>query len=270
MNNWKELYLKFFPNNEYNLNLEKEKNNIEKWAELSLEIIKEKILDNKIIKLTHSALDFSNWNARDIYITLENWEEINYSLKIDKSWKVAIFEWQTPKIFEKVYNRYFNLTEEEYKNLKLELFKTEDKNIIFENFQNIALLTQKVLIKQFWLIDVEINNFKEARITNIKNLQYFLKQLKKFKNWSDKAIVLLVDRLTWKIWFESILDEIDIENLDLEKFSFTPTKPRNYEYATEPSIKYNCKTFIWFQTKHKRWKNPSNKFWDITIRLRAK
>ena len=120
------------------------------------------------------------------------------------------------------------------------------------------------------MINVEINNFKEAKITNRENLKYFLEQLKKFKNWKDNATVLLLDRLTWNIWFESILDNINTEKLDLEKLSFTPTKPRNYKYATEPSMKYNCKTFIWFQTKHKRWKNPSNKFWDITIRLRAK
>jgi len=92
INNWKELYIKFFPNNEYDLDLEKENNNIIKWVKLSYELIKEKVWNNKIINLTHSAWDFSNWNARDIYLTLEDWEEINYSLKTDKSWKVAISE----------------------------------------------------------------------------------------------------------------------------------------------------------------------------------
>jgi hypothetical protein len=183
---------------------------------------------------------------------------------------MAISDWQTTQIFEKVYGRFFNLSENDYIQLKLELFNTEDESEIFKDFQNVALLTQKVLIKQFWLINVEINNFKDAKITNLENLKYFIKQLKIFKNWKDNAIVLLVNRLTWEVWFENILDSIDINKIDLEKFSFTPTKPRSYKYATEPWIKYNCKTFVSFQTKHKRWKNPSKMFWDITIRLRTK
>lgn len=268
MNHWIELYNIFFADNEYKVDFKQEIYNIEKWAFFSLEKIKEKIWNEKISHLTHSSQDYSNWNARDIYITLESGEELNFSLKTDKSWKVAISDWQTPKVFEKVYNRYFNLSSEDYEKLKLELFKTTDEKIIFNDFQNIALLTQVVLIKQFDLEDVEVNNFKTAKIKNAKTLEYFIDQLKIHKNWKDNASVLFVDRLSWEVWFESILD--DIFDINIEDFSFTPTTPRSYKYNSEPWIKYKWKTFISFQTKHKRGKNPSDKFQDITIRLRAK
>ena len=81
---------------------------------------------------------------------------------------------------------------------------------------------------------------------------------------------MLVDRWSWKIGFESILDEINENKIKKADFSFTPCTPRSYKYATEPWIKYKWKTFISFQVKHKRWKDISEKFWDITIRLRIK
>lgn len=270
MNLATDLYKKFFENNEYNIDFDWEKKNIENWANNSLKIIQDIVWERKIIKVLHSAWDFRVWNARDIILILETNEEINLSLKTDKSWRMAISEWQTPKIFEKVYNRYFNLTFKDYILLKNELFWTDDEESIFQDFQNIALLTQKVIIKQFSLINVEINNFKNAKITNLENFKFFLLQLKKFKNGKDNAFVLLVNRTTGNVGFESILDSLDLNNISLEDFSFTPCIPRWYKYATEPGIKYKWKTFISFQIKHKRGKWVSDKFWDITIRLRSK
>lgn len=268
MNHWIDLYKIFFKDNEYKVDFENEVLNIEKWVDLSLLKIREKIWSNKVKNVTHSAQDYSNWNARDIYITLDSWKEFNFSLKIDKSWKIAISDWQTPKIFEKVYNKYFNLSADNYKSLKLKYFETTDEKIIFEDFQNVALLTQVVIINQFKLENAEINNFRCAKITDLNTLKYFINNLKLNKNWKDNAYVLCINRITWEIWFESLLD--DIADIRLEDFSFTPNSPRNYKYSTEPWIKYKWKTFISFQIKHKRWKKPSNKFQDITIRLRSK
>ena len=145
---------------------------------------------------------------------------------------MAISDGQTPKIFEKVYNRYFNLNQIDYDIIKLELFKTTDESIIKKDFQNIALLTQTILIKQFNMQNAEINNFKYSTINNLENFQYFISQLKKYKNGKDDASVLLVNRTTGEIGFESILDEII--DIKIEDISFTPTIPRSYTYATEP------------------------------------
>lgn len=267
---WKSLYNKFFAKNEYKINFEKEIENIKIWAKKSINFINEFIWNNKIKNITLSSQDFRIWNSRDLYIDLENWNQLNFSLKTDKSWKVALFEWQTPDIFTKVYKRYFLLSENEYKNLKIELFQTENEKTIFEDFQNVALLTQKVIFEKLWLTNAKINNFKEAKITNKEVLQNIIEKLKHYKSWDDKSIILLVDRATWNIWAKTILDDIDLENLNLEDFSLTPCIPRWYKYATEPWIKYKWKTFVSFQVKHKRWSSASEKFQDITIRLRTK
>lgn len=267
---WKSLYNKFFAKNEYKINLEKEIENIKVWSKKSIVFINQFIWNNKIKNITLSNQDFRVWNSRDLYIDLENWKQLNFSLKTDKSWKVALFEWQTPDIFTKVYKRYFLLSENEHKNLKLELFQTENEKVIFEDFQNIALLTQKVFLEKLWLTNAKINNFKEAKITNKEVLQNLIEKLKHYKSWDDKSIILLVDRGTWNIWAKTILDEIDLENLNPDDFSLTPCVPRWYKYATEPWIKYKWKTFVSFQTKHKRWSSASEKFQDITIRLRIK
>ena len=221
MNIATDLYKKFFEKNEYNIDFDWEKKNIENWAKNSLKIIQDIVWERKIIKVLHSAWDFRVWNARDIILILETNEEINFSLKTDKSWKMAISEWQTPKIFEKVYNRYFQLSLKDYENLKQELFHTRDEKNIFEDFQNIALLTQKVIIKQFSLINVEINNFKNAKITNLENFKFFLLQLKKFKNGKDNAFVLLVNRTTGNVGFESILDSLDLNNISRRFFFYS-------------------------------------------------
>ena len=270
MNEAIKLYNKFFPNNEYDINFEAEIKNIENASKQIIDYIKDLLPISKVIEITHSAQDFRQWNARDVFIEFENWKTLNLSLKVDKSWKVALFDGQTPDIFNKVYNRYFNLSKQDYENLKQELFGTSDENKIFEDFQNVALLTQKVLIKQLGLIYVKINNFSKAKITNKENLKHLISQLKRYKKSDDNSIVIIADRITWKLDWVTILDKIDENNLDLEKFSFTPTKPKKYRYATEPWIKYNCKTFVSFQTKHKRWSQSSKKFWDITTRLRTK
>jgi hypothetical protein len=76
------------------------------------------------------------------------------------------------------------------------LFKTEDESEIFEDFQNIALLTQKVLIQKLEIINAEINNFKDGEIMNIKTLKHLIKKLKHYKNSDDNSIILLVNRET--------------------------------------------------------------------------
>ena len=269
INEAKILYNKFFPSNEYKINFDLEVENIEQAAKQVINYIKDSLPTNTIIKITHSAQDFRKWNARDVFITFDDWKVLNLSLKVDKSWKVALFDGQTSDIFNKVYNRYFNLSKQDYENLKQELFGTTDESKIFKDFQNVALLNQEVLIKQLGLENVEINDFSKAVITNKENLKYLISQLKRYKKSDDNSIVVVVDRISGKLWWNTILDEIDENNLDLNNFSFTPTKPRSYKYATEPWIKFKWKTFVSFQTKHKRWNQSSSKFWDITIRLRT-
>lgn len=139
MNNWITLYNKFFESNEYLVNWKDEIKNIENWVLEAIEYIDFIINWENIKKLKHSAQDFRTWNARDIYIISQSWKEFNFSLKTDKSWKVAVSEWQTPKIFEKVYNRYFNLNLEDYENIKKDLFNTTDEKNNFSRLSKCSI-----------------------------------------------------------------------------------------------------------------------------------
>lgn len=264
-----DLYTTFFKNNEYHKNYTQEKANIEVGARRTLKKIANLIGKEWVINVRSSSQDFREWNARDIVITLESWEEINFSLKTDKSWKVAISEGQTPLIQEKVYNRYFNLTDQEFNNLIQRLFWSQNIEEIKQDYQNIALLTQSVIIQQLGLKHADINNMGNGQITNRDNFLNLLKQLKFYERSADGSIIIGVDRLTGKLLPNTILDEIDLNNLNLDDFSFLPARSRKQNwYGTEPGVKFRNKTFVSFQVKHQRWNRSSQRFWDITTRLK--
>ena len=62
---------------------------------------------------------------------------------------------------------------------------SESEKIIFEDFQNIALLTQKVIFEKLWLTNAKINNFKEAKIkelvSQLGEIEYGNIEIKPFK-----------------------------------------------------------------------------------------
>ena len=268
---WIDLYKKFFRNNEYEVNLENEIHNIENAGNLALDLILEYVWTSNVQSVKSSSQDFREWNARDVYIELSNWENLNFSVKTDKSWKMAVYEWQTSLIQEKVYNRYFKLTDNEFNNLLDETFPWKTLTEIKSDYSNIALITQKVLIKQLWLEDAQINNLLHARITNIDNLKYFLTQLKYYKRSKDGSVIIAGNRLNWELIDDYVIDQIDIDNLDVSKFSFTKTSWKSSRYWTTPCLKYliwgRKQDIVSLQIKHERWEHSSKRFCDITIRL---
>lgn len=269
---WINLYNKFFANNEYNINLQNEIENIEKASSLAMIKISEIVWQQPIKEVKSSSQDFREWNVRDVYIKLSNWNNLNFSVKIDKSWKMAISESQTPIIQEKVYNRYFNLSDKDYKEILEQTFPGYTFDEIKQDYQNIALITQKVIIKQFWLTNVEINNFLNAKITNSENLKNLITQLRYYKRSKDNSIIIAANRETWELIQDYLIDEIDINSLNLDNFGFTKMQPKEWKkYWTTPCFQYwiwkKKKTFVSFQVKHERAKYTSNKFRDITIRL---
>ena len=269
MADWEDLYKKFFINNEYNVDHKREIWNIEIWAQKSLNFISAYTRGKKINNITWSSQDFRRGNARDLFIDLEDWEQLNFSLKTDKSWKIALFEWQTPDIYHKVYKRYFLLPEDEYAKIKQELFNTNREQDFYDDFQNIALLSQTVILRQLKLNDASINNLGKARIENRAILYHLIKKLRHYNSSDDQSIILLVNRLTWELGEKLIIDSIDLDALNLDDFSLTPCNPKKYRYGTEIGIKYKGKVFVSFQIKHARGAKSSLKFQDITIRLKT-
>ena len=270
LENAKNLYKTFFSKNEYKVSFEKEVQNIVLGSQKAIEIIESYVGDKQVIHITHSKNEFAIWNSRDVFLSIEGWEDINFSLKIDKSWKVALFEGQTGDIFEKVYKRYFNLSHNRYEQILQETFGTTSEDEIRWDYYNIALLTQKIIIEQFGLKNASINNLDEAIFTNNKNIAHFIWALKYYKNGKDDSYVLKVDRKTGNVWLESVLDRIDADHISLWDFAMTKCFPRKWPHGIEPTFKFQWKAFVSFQIKHHRWKNPSNRFSDITVRLRVK
>jgi len=85
--------------------------------------------------------------------------------------------------------------------------------------------------------------------------------------------VIIFDRVTSEVKWESLLDEIDIERLTAERITFLPSRPRHpHPIASEFGLKIDGTTVVSFQIKHKRGRargtSEQYEFSDITTRLR--
>jgi hypothetical protein len=85
--------------------------------------------------------------------------------------------------------------------------------------------------------------------------------------------VIIFDRSTGGVKWESLLDEVDIDRLILDRVSFLPSRPRGgHPIASEFGVKIDGRTVVSFQIKHKRGSARSTihhyEFSDITTRLR--
>lgn len=263
---WKALYLKFFPNNNYKIDRNKEIKNIEKASKNAIPLVEWYVWNKVVIWLRHSPLDYLENMARDLHISTNQWD-INLSLKIEKSKRVAVSNWQVTNIFEDVYKRFFNLSEQNFRDILSEYFPWQTIDDIKNNYQNVAHLTQIVIIKQLWLNNASVNNLSGWVITNINNFKYLLRKLKESEVSTDNSNLIIASRKEWKVWDKLLIDHIDIDNLNVEDFSFVKASSKKWWYWTEPWIKFKKKRFVSFQTKHKRSRNTSNAFWDITTRL---
>ena len=136
-----------------------------------------------------------------------------------------------------------------------------------------ANFVAKVLITELGIVNYEINDFSQARATNINAVKYLLNQLLFYKKGSDNCHVVVIDRKTGTVKWETILDSIDIDRLVISDVAFLPSRPRHGRpIGSEFGIKIHGKTIASFQVKHKRGKaretNRRDEFLDITTRLR--
>jgi hypothetical protein len=102
--------------------------------------------------------------------------------------------------------------------------------------------------------------------------KYLLRRLRHFKHGNDNSRVIIFDRTTGDVKWESLLDEIDIDRLTADRISFLPSRPRGHPIASEFGIKIDGRTVVSFQIKHKRGRSRGTahqyEFSDITTRLR--
>jgi hypothetical protein len=246
--------------------------NIEAGVKLGAVELLKQAGSTRVTGVRHTALEYADAKAADLRVQFSDRAVLPLSVKTDKSNKVAVAEGQTPHIGEKWAARYFRVTPRELEEMITILgFKSMPE--LKSNYLNVARLVAAVLIKKLALVDCKPTDFSRARVTDLGALKFLLHQLVFFKSGKDRCRVIIFDRSTGDVKWESLLDEIDIERLTADRVSFLPSRPRGgHPIASEFGIKIDGRTIVSFQIKHKR--GPAREtihryeFSDITTRLR--
>lgn len=245
--------------------------NIEKAAPLGAgELLQH--TGGKLLRVRHTAREFADAKAGDVQLEFADRPPLPVSVKTDKSKRVAVAEGQTPDIAHKWAERYFRVAETELTKIVTDLgFSSlaEAKG----HYLNIAQLVAQILMRKLELKNCEPNDFRSAQIGNLEATQYLLRQLRHYKHGNDNSRVIIFDRTTGAVKWDSLLDGIGIEALTAERISFLPARPRKGRIvASEFGLKVDGQTIVSFQIKHKRGKTRGTaqqyEFSDITTRLR--
>ncbi|HKP14273.1 MAG TPA: hypothetical protein VJZ91_19290 [Blastocatellia bacterium] len=225
----------------------------------------------RLTGVRHTPREYQDAHAGDLRLVFEGRGEMPVSVKTDKSHKVAVAEGQTPDIGTKWALRYFRVAPAELDAMTRELgygSMAELKG----HYLNVARLVAHVLIRKLKLTDCEPTDFSRARVTDMEALKYLLRQLRHFKHGNDSSRVIIFDRTTGAVKWESLLDGVDIERLTPERVSFLPAHPRTHPIASEFGLRVDGVTVVSFQVKHRRGRARGTaretEFLDITTRLR--
>ena len=226
----------------------------------------------KLTCVRHTPREYKDAKAGDLRLELDGRDWLPVSVKTDKSGKVAVAEGQTPHIESKWAERYFRVSAAELERMIRELdFSSMDE--LKSHYLNVARLVAAVLIRKLDLDQCQPTDFSNARVKDLGALKHLLRQLRYFKHGADNSRVIIFDRSTGEVKWESLLDRIDIEGLTAERVSFLPSRPHaGHPIASEFGIKIDGKTIVSFQVKHKRGRARGTahqyEFSDITTRLR--
>ncbi len=225
----------------------------------------------RLVGVRHTPRDYADAHAGDLRLEFAGRASLPVSVKTDKSHKVAVAEGQTPDIGAKWAARYFRVTPPELDQMISNLgysSLTELKS----HYLNVARLVAQVLIHKLKLADCEPTDFSRARVGDMDALKYLLRQLRYFKHGKDDSRVIIFDRTTGEVKWESLLDRIDIERLTPERITFLPAHPRGNPIASEFGLRIDGATVVSFQVKHRRGRARGTarelEFLDITTRLR--
>lgn len=249
---------------------ESEKNNIAAAAERGAAELLKRAGNSSLIRVHHTARDFSNAKAADLVIELQSGTRWPVSVKMEKSNKIAVAEGQTPDIQTKWAERYFRVTPAELDSMMREL-GFESMAELKTNYLNVSRLVAEILIRKLGLTDCQPNDFSRARVTDLEAAKFLFRQLLHFKRGNDGSTVIIFDRENGAVQWESKLEGIDIDRLTADRISFRPSRPRINPIASEFGIRIDGQAVVTFQIKHKRGKARGSRqqfeFSDITTRL---
>jgi hypothetical protein len=241
----------------------------------------------RMTRVRQTPREFAGARAGDLRLEFAGRGDMPVSVKTDKSKKVAVAEGQTPDIQAKWAERYFRVSPPELSRMVAEVgfsSMTELKS----HYLNVSRLVAHVIITRLKLTRCEPENFSSARVGDMEAVKYLFRRLLHFKHGNDDSCVIIFDRSTGEVKWESLLEGVDIEKLTPERISFLPSRPSVARpsvgqpsvaqpsvarpIASEFGIKIDGKTVVTFQIKHKRGAARGTirqyEFSDITTRLR--
>jgi hypothetical protein len=240
-------------------------------AELAAGIILQQVPHVDLERVDNVAKHFSGARAGDVHLVFRDRRPESISVKTDKSDKVAIADGQTPDIFGKWASRFFSLSEPEFSVILQELgFESLDE--LKSYYLNVAEFAVEVIIRKLHLINCTKTDLSHARMTEIEPARDLFAQLLRFKKGSDGSRVVILDRRSGQVKWETLLDTIDLGSLTVDDVSFRPSRPQGgRRVGSEFGVKVSGKAVATFQVKHKRGKNRETarkyEFGDITTRL---
>ncbi|MGA9773242.1 MAG: hypothetical protein WBV94_29695 [Blastocatellia bacterium] len=226
----------------------------------------------KLARVYHTPREYQDAKAGDLRLEFNGRDLLPVSVKTDKSGKVAVAEGQTPDIESKWAERYFKVSRAEMDKMIREL-GFDSVAELKTHYLNVARLVAEVLIHKLDLMDCQPTDFSRARVRDLSAAKYLFRQLRHFKRGNDDSRVIIFDRSTGEVKWESLLDEIEIDKLTADRISFLPSRPRSpHEIASEFGLKIDGRTVVSFQIKHRRGRLRGTarqyEFSDITTRLR--
>jgi len=250
---------------------QKEIANIETATKQGAIQILDQVKPASLTRVRHTAREYADAKAGDLRLEFRGRLDLPVSVKTDKSGKVAVSEGQTPDIGAKWAERYFQVTPAELERMIVDLGFVSTSELK-SHYLNVARLVAHILMLKLKLFDCQPADFSKARVGDLEAAKYLLRRLRHFKHGNDESRVIIFDRTTAEVKWESLLDEIDIEKLSVNRISFLPSRPRANPIASEFGVKIDGRTVVSFQIKHKRGRSRGTahqyEFSDITTRLR--
>jgi hypothetical protein len=251
---------------------QREISNVETAAKRGASELLTKVGRGTLTLVRHVPREFAQASAGDVILEFSDRPRVPISVKTDKSGKVAVAEGQTPDIGPKWAERYFKVSEAELNALIGELGFSSLADLK-SHYLNVARLVAEVMVRKLELTQHRLTDFSQAKVNNLDSVKHLFRQLLLFKKGNDQSHVIIFDRATGDVKWESLLDAIDIDNLTPDRISFLPSRPRGgRSIGSEFGIKVDGKTVVSFQVKHKRGRARGTprqyEFSDITTRLR--
>ncbi|MFN7946912.1 MAG: nucleoside hydrolase [Blastocatellia bacterium] len=251
---------------------EREISNIDRATRQGAELLLARAAPRTLKEVRHTPREYADAHAGDVILDFTDDSSMPVSVKTDKSSRVAVAEGQTPDIGPKWAERYFRVSESELNAIITEMGFSSLAELK-SHYLNVARFVVQVLMRKLDLRECQPTDFSQARVENIDAAKYLLHQLLRYKKGSDGSQVIIFNRLTGEVKWESLLDAIDIDGLIKDRISFTPSRPRGGRpVGSEFGIKIDGRTVVSFQVKHKRGAARGTsrqvEFGDITTRLR--